>query len=102
MRLLAGASAAIVLAAIVAGCGGSGPSLSSMEGKVKSEVGSHWGVSGIASVSCVMPSSWNPGKTFTCYVYEASGTSLGVAHGTVLPPQGGYSQAWNLQWVPSF
>lgn len=53
------------------------------------------------SVSCIMPTSWQPGKTATCYVYDKSGVELGTITDTALPTQGSNAANWNAHWMPS-
>lgn len=44
--------------------------------------------SGVVKVTCVMPTAWTPGDTFTCYGYGSSGRELAQMRGTVLPNDG--------------
>jgi hypothetical protein len=79
----------------------SGYSQTAFDRTVKSDLaGAPFRISGIASVSCVMPNSWVPGKTFTCYVYDSSNTELGTATGTVVPTLPNYAFNANLVWTP--
>lgn len=52
-----------------------------------------------SSVSCVMPSSWASGQTFSCFAYDAKGTEVGQMKGTVLPADG---QTWEANETWSF
>lgn len=54
-------------------------------------------IPGVHTVSCIMPSSWIPGKTFVCFAYGSGGHALAQMDGTVLPNSGGRF-AWNEQW----
>ena len=54
-------------------------------------------VSGVVRVTCVMPTAWTPGDTFTCYAYGSSGRELAQMAGTVLPSNGDEWQA-NEVW----
>jgi hypothetical protein len=54
-------------------------------------------VPGIVNVTCVMPTAWIPGDTFTCYGYGSSGRELAQMRGTVLPDDGDQWQM-NEDW----
>jgi hypothetical protein len=78
-----------------------GVSLTAFDGSIKSDLASApFRISGIAAVSCVMPNSWVPGKTFTCYAYASSKVELGTVTGTVVPTPPNYAFEANLVWVP--
>jgi hypothetical protein len=78
-----------------------GYSQTAFDSYIKSDLGSTpFRISGIASVSCVMPNSWVPGKTFTCYTYDSSDVGLGTVTGTVEPTPSGRAFAANLVWTP--
>jgi hypothetical protein len=79
-----------------------GYSQTAFDSYIKSDlVASPFRISGIASVSCVMPNSWVPGKTFTCYVYgSSSNIELGTVTVTVTPTPSGRAFAANLVWRP--
>ena len=62
---------------------------------------SGFAVTGVSSVVCNPPSSWTPGQTFTCFVYNSSGTGLGEYTGTVEPNDSSGDQQWNAEWLPS-
>ena len=55
-------------------------------------------VSGVVNVTCVMPTAWSPGDTFTCYAYGSSTRELAQMAGTVLPDDGGRWQM-NTVWT---
>ena len=95
-----GAPPAVTVAAHQAGLP-NGYSQTAFDKSTKSDLaGSPFLISGIASVSCVMPNSWVPGKTFTCYVYGSSNIELGTVTGTVLPDAPGRAFKANLVWTP--
>ena len=99
--LVAAAALTLVLVGVLGAASNPAPSASTLQSSVKGDITSHWHISGVTAVSCVMPSSWMPGKTFTCYAYRSNGSSPGAARGTVLPSsQNGGAPEWNLQWVP--
>lgn len=56
------------------------------------------------SVTCIMPSEWIAGQTFTCYAYgtpqDNSAPELGTLSITVLPAQGDNFE-WNVTWDPA-
>lgn len=66
----------------------SGPSNSQLDARVLSQARGHFDLRSAESASCVMPSSWASGQTFTCYVYASSGDQLAEMNGTVLPSKG--------------
>lgn len=80
-----------------------GVSLSQFESSVKGQLASTgtsgFSVSNVASVSCIMPNSWVPGRTFTCYAFKSSGSQLGTVTGTVLPTQANYSWNADIHWL---
>lgn len=98
-----GVVAALVLAAaaylgttrLLNGSPSVGPSRANLQAQIQAEVPKH--VSGVTNVVCVMPSSWSPGQTFTCYGYGASSRQLAQVNGTVLPDSGDQAQ-WNESW----
>lgn len=55
-------------------------------------------VSGVASVSCVPPDSWTPGKSFTCFAYRKDDVELGTVSGVVRPTLAGGAWSANLTW----
>ena len=78
-----------------------GISLTTFDKSIKGDLAaSPFRISGIASVSCVLPNSWVPGKTFTCYAYGSSNIGLGTVTGTVEPTQPKYAFEANLVWAP--
>jgi hypothetical protein len=85
--------------------GSGGVTLSQLESSVSSQVTgpapSGFGVTGVSSVVCNPPTSWSPGQTFTCFVYNSSGTGLGEYTGTVEPSDSSGDQRWNGEWLPS-
>jgi Domain of unknown function (DUF4190) len=85
----------IVVAVATNGTAG-GPSQSLLQSKIGSD-GPQFGVTGIASTSCVMPHSWTQGATFTCFAYNSSGKALATIGGTVLSSKGNEYQ-WNESW----
>jgi hypothetical protein len=111
---IAGGTAVVVAVAIVlivvlntVGTGGlpPGTSLSAFEAKILSTVQSS-GTDGFDtpsanSVSCVMPSNWAAGRTFSCYAYNSHGRAVGEVNGTVLPTSAGDTANWNSDWTPS-
>jgi hypothetical protein len=62
---------------------------------------SGFAATGVSSVICNPPSTWAPGKTFTCYAYASSGTEVGEYLGTVEPNDSSGEQQWNAQWLPN-
>ena len=85
--------------------GSGGVTLSQLESSVSSQVTgpapSGFGVTGVSSVVCNPPTSWSPEQTFTCFVYNSSGTGLGEYTGTVEPSDSSGDQRWNGEWLPS-
>ena len=55
-------------------------------------------ISGVRTVTCVMPSAWTPGDTFTCYAYGITGRELAQVNGTVLP-NASAGPDWNEVWL---
>ena len=55
----------------------------------------------ITTMSCLTPSSWKTGDTFTCKGYKASSSAVaGVYHGTVTVNASG-AVSWAGTWTPS-
>ncbi len=79
-----------------------GPSLSQLTSQVKQQVtgtaSNDFDVTGVASVVCNPPNSWNPSSTFTCYVYDSSQTEIGEYDGTVEPTTSSGEWRWNADW----
>jgi hypothetical protein len=76
--------------------------LSSFEAANLSGLSQDFGVSAAHSVSCIMPTSWRPGKKATCYVYNASGVLLGTLTDTVRRDVWQKDVAfWTPRWTPS-
>lgn len=73
------------------------PSRQAVQGQAIS--GAQGVASGVVKVTCVMPTAWTPGDTFTCYGYGSSSRELAQMRGTVLPSDGDQWQA-NEVWVP--
>jgi hypothetical protein len=78
-------------------------SLSAFEQVIKEDVAEPtsrggFDVPSVASVTCLMPSSWTPGKTFICYAFRKGDIELGSVGGVVRPPTPG--KPWNadLDW----
>lgn len=101
-----GLFALIIVIAVAAGSSASsGPSLSDLTANVQAQItGSGtdgFNVSGVGSVVCNPPSSWQPGATFTCYAYDSSNSELGEYDGTVEPNDGSGNYRWNAHWIPN-
>jgi hypothetical protein len=83
----------------------SGPSLSALTSDVKAYiVGSGPGdfdVSGVDSVVCNPPGSWQAGATFTCFAYSSTQSELGQLDGTVEPDSPSGEYRWNARWIPA-
>jgi Domain of unknown function (DUF4190) len=82
-----------------------GPSLSALTSDVQAYiVGSgpgHFDVSGVASVVCDPPGSWQAGATFTCFAYSSSQSEIGQLDGTVEPNSSSGEYRWNARWIPN-
>lgn len=96
----------LVVALVVAGLwwynnrnASSTPAPSRQAVQAQAIVGAQKVVSGVVNVTCVMPTAWTPGDTFTCYGYGSSGRELAQMRGTVLPSNGAEWQM-NTVWVP--
>lgn len=74
---------------------------SDIQHKLTSPKPSGFAVSGVSSVSCVLPNGTAPGKTFTCFAYDSSQNEVGEVDGTFLATQSGFAWNANLQWEPS-
>lgn len=75
---------------------------SNLEDQLKAPEPGGFAVTGISSVVCNMPHVWDVGNTFTCFVYDKSGSEMGTVAGTVLTTQpGGVGWNANLNWKPS-
>lgn len=59
-------------------------------------IGAQKVASGVVKVTCVMPTAWTPGDTFTCYAYGSSSRELAQMRGTVLPSNG---DEWQMNSV---
>jgi len=57
-----------------------------------------FGAPGVVSVTCVMPSSWLAGKTFTCLAFRADDIEAGSLSGVVRPYR--HDRHWDaaLEW----
>jgi len=69
--------------------------------QVKNTGANGFDVPSASSISCIMPSNWATGRTFTCYVYNRHNTGLGTVNGTVLPTESGDAWNSNNQWSPA-
>jgi hypothetical protein len=96
VRVIEAAVVAAILAAAIyvltAGLAPSGlprgTSLQAFERRIEAEIVAPnsrggFGVSGVESVSCSMPSSWSTGKTFTCLAFRADEIEAGSLSGVV-------------------
>jgi len=85
--------------------GANGMTIAELQSNAKSNIigpePSGFGAKGVTSVICHPPTTWAPGKTFTCFAYGASGNGIGQYQGTVEPNSANGEQVWNAQWVPS-
>jgi hypothetical protein len=83
----------------------SGPSASALSSDVRAYiVGSGPGdfnVSGVDSVVCNPPGSWQAGATFTCFAYNSTQSEIGQLDGTVEPDSSTGEYRWNARWIPS-
>jgi hypothetical protein len=102
----------VVLAAVTPDSGNTsssgvalGPSPSALTADVRAYiVGSGPGafnVSGVDSVVCNPPGSWQPGATFTCFAYNSTQREIGQLDGTVEPDSSSGQYRWNARWIPS-
>jgi hypothetical protein len=106
-----GVAGAVLVAGIVVLLAGLAPpsglpssvSLPAFEQTIKADITAPtsrggFGVPGVASVTCVMPSSWKPGKTFACFAFRSGDIELGSVRGVVRPTTPG--KPWNaeLDW----
>lgn len=74
---------------------------SSAESQITGPAPSGFAATGVSSVICNPPSTWAPGKTFTCYAYASNGTGVGDYLGTVEPNDSSGIQQWNAAWLPA-
>jgi len=59
-----------------------------------------FGVGGVTSVQCRLPSSWDAGKTFTCEVYGTSQSLIGRYAATVESTSTSGEWQWKGVWEP--
>jgi hypothetical protein len=87
----------------IPGSGGLTPAAlqTSAQNQIFDPAPSGFGVKEVASTICNPPSTWVPGKTFTCFAYSSNGTGLGKYLGTVEPNNSNGNVQWNAQWVPA-
>jgi hypothetical protein len=82
-----------------------GPSLAQITTQVQENVtgtgANEFGVTGVSSVRCHLPSSWEAGKTLTCDVLGPSQVVLGRYIGTVQPTTSSGAWRWEGEWKPS-
>ena len=100
----------VVVAVVVAGSKGSGngglpagKSLAEFEHDIVQDAQSTSqgpGLPNAHSASCIMPSTWSPGQTFKCFVYNSNGGSVATLNGTVLPTRPGDNYSVNARWTP--
>ena len=85
--------------------GSSGPSLLGLTSSVKAQIAGNGSdslkLTGVASVVCDPPKSWQPGETFTCIAYNSTGSEIGEYDGTVEPDSSPGKFQWNASWNPS-
>jgi len=97
--VLAGVALLVVVAGVIAAKviidRRAGPSRQDVQAAILA--GSSKYVSGVRTVTCIMPGSWAAGQTFTCYAYGSSGRQLAQVDGTVLPTVASGPQ-WNEAW----
>ena len=80
-----------------------GTSLAAFERAIGAEIAAPvsaggFGVPGVVSASCVMPSSWTAGRSFTCLAFRAHDVEAGSLSGVVRPYR--RDGHWNaaLEW----
>ena len=61
----------------------------------------NFGVKGVGSVICNPPDRWNAGKTFQCFVFNSSDTTIGYYDGTVTPNNAYGGPQWVGSWIPA-
>ncbi len=59
-----------------------------------------FGVAGVSSVQCHLPSSWAAGKTFTCEVFGSSKNVIGHYDATVESTTSSGDWQWKGVWEP--
>ena len=99
-RAIVAGAGALALAITIGGCGSSytGPSQSHLQSKIQNWLEQNLGsYMALTNVTCVPPSSWTPGKTFTCFV-TLNNKGFGVVKDTILPTKAGYSANWYESW----
>jgi hypothetical protein len=55
-------------------------------------------VAGVASLECVPPASWTPGKSFTCFAFRKDDVELGTLSGRVRASLAGAAWSASLKW----
>jgi hypothetical protein len=81
------------------------PALAQITAQVKQAVTgtgpNEFGVSGVSSVVCHLPSSWEAGNAFRCDVYGPSRNVIGRFDGTVESSSSSGEWQWKGVWEPS-
>jgi hypothetical protein len=92
-------------ASVSSGIPGTTMTISELDASVQSAITStqpgNFGIKGISRVVCNPPSTWGPGKSLQCFVYQSSGTELGEYDATILPNDSSGTPQWNGTYQPA-